>query len=76
MRMKTMMSGMAAAFLLAAGTVLPAAEAGKPWPEFRLRGIDTAICVPTESGFLDEAFFRRLAEWNVNVVRVAFSVDR
>ena len=38
MRMKTMMSGMAAAFLLAAGTVLPAAEAGKPWPEFRLRG--------------------------------------
>ncbi len=69
--MKPLFAVCASLFLAAA-----VAAADKDWPEFRLRGLDTAICVNTKSGFLDEAFFQRLSEWKVNVVRVAFTLDR
>lgn len=48
----------------------------KPWPQQRLRGINTTIEAKTSSGTLDENFFQKMREWNVNLVRVDLSVDR
>ena len=54
----------------------PDAPGQKQWPSSPLRGINTSLELNTDSGFIDEAYFKKLNEWNVNLLRVDFSVDR
>lgn len=65
-----------AAACLAAWIALAATGiAGKPFPEFRLRGISTAVLSQSPSGYQDETYFKLLKSWNVNVLRLFINVD-
>ena len=58
------------------------AFAVKKWPDHPLRGINTVLVAPSKKnsidpgGYLSEAFFKKLVEWNINVIRVTIGVDK
>lgn len=54
---------------------------GKSWPLMPLRGLNTKLVLPASRNlvpseeYLSEAFFCKLNEWKVNVIRAPISVD-
>jgi len=58
-------------------TKINAGKSGKQWPDGQLRGINVDwLDIATPAGFLDESYFMKMKEWNVNVLRVMIGVDR
>jgi len=47
----------------------------KTWPAEPLRGINTSLAPNNPDGCLDEAFFLKMKEWNVNLIRFPINVD-